>query len=112
MRWLQYRSSLLFPLKKNKLTSSEKDAPKKHWRALSDEAENKVMEVLTSERFVDMAPEAVSANLLDEGEYHCSARTMYRILEKNKSVKERRNQRKLPEYTKPELRIIKTRLIG
>ena len=92
-----------FRWKKKRLTSSETDAPKKHWRALSNEEEKKVMEVLTSERFVDMSPEAVCATLLDEGKYYCSARTMYRILEKNKAVKERRNQRKHPEYTKPEL---------
>ena len=41
--------------------------------------------------------------LLDEGEYLCSISTMYRILREYDEVRERRNQRKLPIYTKPEL---------
>jgi putative transposase len=45
----------------------------------------------------------VFATLLDEKKYFCSERTMYRILAANQAVKERRNQRQHPEYTKPEL---------
>jgi putative transposase len=41
--------------------------------------------------------------LLDEGKYLCSARTMYRILNEFGEVKDRRNQRKNAVYTKPEL---------
>ena len=33
----------------------------------------------------------------------CSERTMYRVLAANQSVRERRNQREHPPYTKPEL---------
>ena len=40
---------------------------------------------------------------MDEGQYHCSIRTMYRILDENKEVKERRNQLRHPVYSKPEL---------
>ena len=54
-------------------------------------------------RFVDRAPAEVVATLLDEGQYLCSARTMYRILAANQPVRERRNQRDHPQYTKPEL---------
>ncbi len=43
------------------------------------------------------------ATLLDEGTYLCSIRTMYRILEEHGEVRERRNQRRHPNYTKPEL---------
>jgi len=43
------------------------------------------------------------ATLLDEEVYLCSERTMYRVLNSEKEVKERRNQRKHPEYKKPEL---------
>ena len=43
------------------------------------------------------------ATLLDEGQYLCSERTMYRVLAANQSVRERRNQREHPPYTKPEL---------
>ncbi len=45
----------------------------------------------------------VVATLLDEGEYLCSQRTMYRVLAANQAVRERRNQREHPAYTKPEL---------
>ena len=37
-------------------------------------------DVLNSARFVDQAPAQVHTALLDEGVYHCSRRTMYRIL--------------------------------
>ena len=41
--------------------------------------------------------------LLDEGRYHCSIRTMYRILDSQGEVRERRDQLVHPAYTKPEL---------
>jgi putative transposase len=72
-------------------------------RVLSDEERNRVLGTLCSERFMDMAPREVYATLLDEGQYLCSVRTMYRILCANRAVKERRNQRKHPNYRKPEL---------
>lgn len=72
-------------------------------RALSSEEKTQVLDVLHSERFVDKAPGEVVATLLDEGVYHCSERTMYRILEANDEVRERRNQLRHPEYKKPEL---------
>ncbi|MSQ85016.1 MAG: transposase [Myxococcales bacterium] len=54
-------------------------------------------------QFADKAPSEVHATLLDEGTYLCSERTMYPSLEANSQVRERRNQRRHPEYTKPEL---------
>ena len=72
-------------------------------RRLLPEEEDSVLRLLCSKRFVDMAPEAIVATLLDEEVYHCSARTMYRILNRNRAVQERRNQRRHPEYKKPEL---------
>jgi putative transposase len=62
-----------------------------------------VLEVLHSERFVDVAPKEVFATLLDERVYLCSWRTMYRILARANEVRERRNQLRHPAYTKPEL---------
>ena len=42
--------------------------------------------------------------MLDEGQYHCSVRTMYRVLtDEHGDVKERRKQVQRPNYTKPEL---------
>jgi putative transposase len=62
-----------------------------------------VVELLHSERFVDVSPHTIYATLLDEGQYHCSVRTMYRILAQEGELKERRNLLRHPHYTKPEL---------
>jgi putative transposase len=72
-------------------------------RRLPDDERQVVLEHLHSERFVDKAPAEVYATLLDEGKYFCSERTMYRILVENEEVRERRNQLRHPNYTKPEL---------
>jgi putative transposase len=62
-----------------------------------------VLGVLHEERFQDWAPAAVQATLLDEGNYLCSTRTMYRILEQEGETRERRDQTIHPAYQKPEL---------
>ena len=62
-----------------------------------------VLDLLHSERFLDQAPAQVCAALLDKGRYLCSVRTMYRILDANQEVRERRHQRRHPVYRKPEL---------
>jgi putative transposase len=72
-------------------------------RALDEAERRQVLETLNSERFVDQAPAEVHAALLDEGRYHCSVRTMYRILAASAQVRERRDQLRHPAYTKPEL---------
>jgi len=72
-------------------------------RALNSEQRQSVLDVLHSDRFVDKAPAAVYAALLDQGTYHCSIRTMYRILHDCREVRERRNQLRHPKYKKPEL---------
>src|SRR6266571_5497254 len=59
--------------------------------------------VLHEPRFVDLAPAEVYATLLDEGRYLCSERTMYRLLAAHYEVRERRNQRRHPQYAAPEL---------
>jgi putative transposase len=59
--------------------------------------------VLDSERFADTAPATIYATLLDEGHYHGSVRTMYRLLSAHSQVGDRRRQRRHPVYTKPEL---------
>ncbi len=79
-------------------------APKKHnARAMSCDEKTAVLAVLHEERFVDLAPAEVYATLLDEGTYHCSERSMYRVLEENKEVRERRAQLRHPKYAAPEL---------
>jgi putative transposase len=62
-----------------------------------------LLDTLNSERFVDTAPAAVHATLLDEGRYLGSVRTMYRLLALNGGCRERRNQLVHPAYAKPEL---------
>ena len=72
-------------------------------RALAQAERQGVLEMLNSERFVDQAPAQVHTTLLDEGVYHCSTRTMYRILDEAQEVRERRNLLRHPHYHKPEL---------
>lgn len=78
-------------------------APRMHPRSLNPEEKSKVRETLNSARFQDQAPREVYATLLDEGEYLCHWRTMYRILDEFAEVRERRNQLTHPTYQKPEL---------
>ena len=72
-------------------------------RALSLEERQNVLSFLHEPRFVDKAPAEIVATLLEEGQFPCSERTMYRILEAHGEVKERRDQLRHPAYTKPEL---------
>src|SRR5580700_9520629 len=65
-------------------------------RALCAQEKQRVLETLHSERFVDRSPAEVVATLLDEGTYHCSERTMYRVLAGAREVRERRNQTRHP----------------
>lgn len=71
--------------------------------ALSDAERVHVREVLNSPRFMDQPPRQVYATLLDEGQYLCHWRTMYRILAAHGEVCERRWIRRHPAYHKPEL---------
>ena len=72
--------------------------------ALIPEERQTVVDILHSERFQDQAPYEVYATLLDEGQYHCSIRTMYRILSSlHGGVKERRRRHQRTHYKKPEL---------
>ena len=72
-------------------------------RALREQERETVRAVLNSVRFQDCAPAAIQATLLDEGQYLCSTRTMYRVLNKDGASRERRDQLTHPEYRKPEL---------
>ena len=59
--------------------------------------------LLISERFQDQAPAEVYTTLLDDGDYLCSVRIMYRIIDKHQEVKERRKHVSRTHYIKPEL---------
>jgi putative transposase len=78
----------------------ERSAPA---RSLSPVERANVLTVLHEERFQDRSPAAVQATLLDEGQYFCSIRTMYRILGQEGESRERRAQLVHPAYRKPEL---------
>lgn len=71
--------------------------------ALPAEDRQEVLAHLRSQRFVDQAPRQVWAELLTEGVYLCSVRTMYRYLEAEGETRERRDQLRRPSYVKPEL---------
>lgn len=72
--------------------------------ALDPEERQTVVDVLHCDRFVDSSPRQIWATLLDDDQQHlCSVRTMYRILEAEGELRERRNQLRHPVYTKPEL---------
>ncbi|GAA2420207.1 hypothetical protein GCM10009856_32520 [Mycolicibacterium llatzerense] len=70
---------------------------------LTDAERRRVLEVLTSDRFVDLAPLQIYAQLLDEGVYLCSVSTMYRVLGENTMVAERRRLARHPAKVCPEL---------
>ena len=93
--------SSLYRARKPKPAASPRPTPP---RALSAAEKAEVRAVLNSERFWDSAPREVYATLLDEGEYLCHWRTMYRILAEHNEVNERRNQRRHPAPVKPQLR--------
>ena len=73
-------------------------------RALTKRERRRILAVLNHPRFCDMTPREVWATLADEGQVPCSIRTMYRILEKEKAVRDRRNCAKHKNHLKPVLR--------
>jgi putative transposase len=82
--------------------------PIAHWqrrqpRALSAAEQQAILDVLHSDRFVDVAPAEVWATLLDEGVYLGSQSTFYRLLRQAGEVRERRRQATHPAKVKPEL---------
>lgn len=89
--------------RRQKPTPGHQQPSRKPARALDASEREAVRDTLASERFVDRSPAAVVATLLDEGNYLCSERTMYRILAEDHPVRERRDQLTHPLYTKPEL---------
>ncbi len=71
--------------------------------ALSVTERKTVMDVLHREDHVDLAVPQVWARELDDGRYHCSMSTMYRLLKEYGESWERRRQATHPARTKPEL---------
>ena len=99
-RSLHMPRSSLYRAQQPKLAPQPRPTP---GRALSPAERSQVRDALNSERFQDYAPRQVYAKLLDEGQYLCHWRTMYRILDEHQEVCERRRQRQRATYLKPEL---------
>ena len=91
-----------YRLGKPKVLPAKKDR-KPSSLALTVAERDHVVALLDSQKFGDKAPAAVYAELLDEGHYVCSVRTMYRLLDARGEVRERRRQVQRPAYAKPEL---------
>jgi len=73
-------------------------------QALTPADREQVLALLHEERFVDLPPAQVWAQVLDAGQVPpCSIRTMYRVLAATAEVHERRHQLRHPVYRKPEL---------
>jgi len=72
-------------------------------RSLSVSERETIRSLLYSDRFLDDTPTQIYATLLDEGVYHCSVRTMYRLLEADTASRERRRCKRHPVYARPEL---------
>jgi putative transposase len=70
---------------------------------LTVEEMGEVLDLLRSERFVDLSPAQVFHILLDEGRYLASISTYYRLLRANGEVRERRRQATHPPRVRPEL---------
>lgn len=80
-----------------------KQAYSKPANALAVNEQQHLLNLLHSERFVDQTPYQVFHSLLDEGQYICSVRTMYRLLAEQEETQDRRNQRSHRDAVKPEL---------
>lgn len=74
-----------------------------HPSSLTLVEQQQVMAELNSKRFSDIAIPQVHATLLDEGQYLCSKSTMYRLLNANEMLKERRRLTPRTHYPRPEL---------
>ncbi|WP_328911664.1 DDE-type integrase/transposase/recombinase [Streptomyces sp. NBC_00223] len=71
--------------------------------ALSAAEREVVLALMDTPEYAGLPPAQIYARELDEGRYHCSERTMYRILESAGQNGERRRQTTHPARTVPEL---------
>jgi hypothetical protein len=81
----------------------EQRAGRRSSLALAAEERQAVLDAVHDPRFVDRSVPYIYATLLDDGTYHCSMSTMYRILHGVGEVGERRDQATRPAHVKPEL---------
>lgn len=74
---------------------------KKPKNALTHQEKQTVLEYVSSTEFCDQTPYEIVPKLMERGIWLCSIRTMYRILNENRAVRERRNILRHPKYNKP-----------
>lgn len=72
-------------------------------RALSEAERQQVRDTLYSETYCEQPPAEVHADLLEQGEYLCSVRTMHRILKADATHGDRRPQRPAQHHAMPRL---------
>jgi len=99
--------SFIYNNLKTKTSRCKIDSGRNNPISIDKSERNKILEIMNSARYMDQTPYAIYHSLLDAGTYYCSVRTMYRILEENKMVKERRKIRRGTTYEKPELLVSK-----
>ena len=95
--------SAVYRHRRRRLSPPPVGARRSSARRLQAEEKSAVLAYLHEERFQDCSPAQVYASLLDDGQYHYSIRTMYRLLDAEGANRERRNQLIHPPYRKPEL---------
>ncbi|MEI8096407.1 MAG: DDE-type integrase/transposase/recombinase, partial [Spirochaetales bacterium] len=96
---ISFRSYLRW--KAGRLEDKRKGAVKTIPRKLSEAERAKFYSQSNSERFRDMTPEQIVAILCEEGTYHGSERTLYRILREKKALASRTESRKPGPSRKP-----------
>ena len=70
---------------------------------IDDADRRQILDVVNSKPFVDLPPIRIYAQLLDADRYLCSISTMYRVLDENQQVKDRRRLARHPARAIPEL---------
>jgi len=96
------RSTWYRYVKKDSMLEETEKPNRKHFRGLSEEEKEKILNTMNSKIYRDRSPEEIHADLLDKGIYLCSVRTMYRLLQENKQ-NVRRYQRRTQNNPAPQL---------
>src|ERR1700753_3568243 len=99
---LAIAKSSVYRRRRRRFSSLPVGALRSSARGPKDEEKSLILACLHEDRFQDCSPAQVYASLLNDGQYHCSIRTialkcdsyaaMYRLLEKEGENRERRDQ--------------------
>ena len=84
--------------------TARKHAPQP--RALTEDERTKVIETLGREIYQDQPPMEIYHDLLDQGVYLCSVRTMHRILHQEKANGDRRIRAQLQIGSPPQVEVL------